>query len=251
VARTIIRKWGDDDRLDADALRVMDGQRDEVSSLIDDLDGLNDRDGGELLVSYGAYSKEFDPNVDPADRQVRSVDEVQADLRRLADADVDNLAEGIKSSTTSADGGSEIPTLKGLDGEADAATTLLDNPDVMVKRLEVRDITASVNGRAATSEIDIDAETADGRRIAVESKNRDYEDVPSAIPVRNTEINDLRNKFEVLSRSRETVVVVSRTEDPLSNEIIQTAIDDASFPNGFNREKDLIFVNYGDLNELR
>jgi hypothetical protein len=37
----------------------------------------------------------------------------------------------------------------------------------MVKRLEVRDITASVNGRAATSEIDIDAETADGRRITV------------------------------------------------------------------------------------
>jgi hypothetical protein len=128
VARTIIRKWGDDDRLDADALRVMDGQRDEVSSLIDDLDGLNDRDGGELLVSYGAYSKEFDPNVDPADRQVRSVDEVQADLRRLADADVDNVAEAIKSSTTSADGGGEIPTLERLDGEADAATTLPDNP---------------------------------------------------------------------------------------------------------------------------
>ena len=49
------------------------------------------------------------------------------------------------------------------------------------------------------SEVDVDIESTDGSTIGVESKNLDYNSVPPVDEHRNDLIDDLRNKFNVVS----------------------------------------------------
>lgn len=108
-------------------------------------------------------------------------------------------------------------------------------------------ITATISGTTRKSEVDIDAIGDDGTTIAIESKNRDYGDFP-ALP---SDVEDLTNKLNVLSRNREkVVVVVSRTESPRSAPAIEAALDDADFPSDFDPEADLEFITYDELSEI-
>ncbi|AEM58924.1 hypothetical protein HISP_16480 [Haloarcula hispanica N601] len=202
---------------------------------------LTDEDVNSLIESYELYSRNNDaPNS-------RSARDIQNDINQLDAQNVEGLQSAVRG------GFGTRTNMKGLDGEVDIATDLMDNNDaVTVRELSVDgdDMTADIpdQGRRE-SEVDIELETSDGRTIGVESKNRDYNDV-TFDQLAESDIDDLTNKFNVISRNRDEMYVVSRTDNPRDNEIISAAIDKANFPDGFDPQSDLKFISPDELSRI-
>jgi hypothetical protein len=102
--------------------------------------------------------------------------------------------------------------MKGLDGEVDVATNLLDDGR-NIDKLET-DIDTS---KGAT---DIDVDLSDGTTIEV--KNRNYNGIPEFL--RPDEEADLTEKMEKYAEKRDELVITARG-DPSSAEILQNVRD--------------------------
>lgn len=214
----------------------------DVADLSDASDSLlTDDDVNSLIESYELYSRSNDA---PDTRDVR---EIQDDINQLDAQDVEGLQSAIRG------GFGTRSNMKGLDGEVDAATELVENNDAVdVREMSVdgEDMSADIpNSGTRESEVDIDVETSDGRMIGIESKNRDYNDV-TFDQLAQADIDDLTNKFNVVSRNRDEMYVVSRTDNPRDNEIISAAIERADFPDDFDPDSDLQFISPDELSDI-
>jgi len=201
---------------------------------------LDNDDVDSLMESYNLY------NSNNGDLDTRNIRAIQDDINQIAEEDIEGLQSAIRG------GFGTRSNMKGLDGEVDIATDLMDNNDaVTVRELSVDgdDMNAEIDGTTRQSEVDIDLETSDGRTIGVESKNRDYNDVTFS-RIAESDIDDLTNKFNVVSRNRDEMYVVSRTDNPRENEIISTALDRANFPNDFDPQSDLHFISPDELSSI-
>ncbi|KOX92675.1 hypothetical protein AMS69_13750 [Haloarcula rubripromontorii] len=217
--------------LGADGVRVTNGATDLGSRKHS---VLTDSEVDDLLTSYDSYRN--------SDIATRDVADVQKDIDQIAESEVGGLDSAIKNGVNS------DTQLKGLDQEVDITTDLMDNNDnVVVKDMSVDGddgMSATIPGEGRReSEVDIDIESTDGRTIGVESKNQDYDSVPPVGDYRENLYDDLRNKFNVVSRNRDEMVIVTPTENPRSNDIISRAIEDADFADGFDPDSDLRFVS--------
>ncbi|WP_226023706.1 hypothetical protein [Halomicrobium salinisoli] len=244
AVETIERLDSDGQEAAADLIGELDGEGvtvvNDADNLRNEVDGLSDDEISDLLVSYDNYN-----DADIATRDVRTI---QDDLNRIANEDdVEGLAEAIREKTNAGKS-----NMKGLDGEAEAARILINNDDVTVEELSVDGqdgIKAEIpDEKVRESEVDVDVTT--DQTIAVESKNRDYNNIPPVPEIRDEAVEDLRNKFNVLSRNRDQIVIVSRTDNPEQNDIIQEAKAQADFPPDFDPEEDINFVSYDELSEL-
>ena len=225
-------------RVGADGISVTN----DAADLNDGSDSLlTENDVDSLVESYELYSR---PNDAPDTRSVR---DIQDDINQLDAQNVDALRSAIRG------GFGTRSNMKGLDGEVDIATNLIDNNDaVTVRALSVdgRKMRADIPGRGMReSEVDIDIQTSDGRTIGVESKNRDYNDV-TFNQLAEDDIEDLTNKFNVVSRNRDEMYVVSQTDNPQDNEIISAAIEEADFPDDFDSDSDLHFISPDELSNI-
>jgi len=217
--------------LGADGVRVTNGATDLGSQKHS---VLTDSEVDDLLTSYDSYRK--------SDIATRDVNDIQKDIDQIAASDVGGLDSAIRNGVNS------DTQLKGLDQEVDITTDLMDsNDNVVVKDMSVDGddgMSATIPGEGPReSEVDVDIESTDGRTIGIESKNQDYNSVPPVGNYRENLYDDLRNKFNVVSRNRDEMVIVTPTENPRSNDIISRAIEDADFADGFDPDSDLRFVS--------
>jgi hypothetical protein len=216
--------------LGADGVRVTNGATD-LGSRKHSI--LTDSEVDDLLTSYDSYRN--------SDIATRDVNDIQTDIDQIAKSDVGGLNSAIRNGINS------NTQLKGLDQEVEITTDLMDNDNVVVKDMSVDGddgMSADIPGEGnRESEVDVDIESTDGSTIGVESKNLDYNSVPPVDEYRNDLIDDLRNKFNVVSRNRDEMVIVTPTENPRSNDVISKAIEDADFADGFDPDSDLRFVS--------
>jgi len=124
------------------------------------------------------------------------------DIDQLAESNVEGLQSAIKSGT-----GSDA-NMKGLDGEVDAATNLLDDGR-NIDRLET-DIDTS---KGAT---DIDVDLSDG--TAIEVKNKNYNEVPEYAKSRRE--SELTEKMEKFAEERDELVIAARG-DPSNADVLK------------------------------
>ena len=205
----------------------------EISDSIQKLD-LTDKEEDRLMANLAAYEDISDPTA-------RSPAKVESDLDRLAREDITGLKEAIKHGTRKKtnpgeiDPEKELRNFNGLDGEADAATSLLDNNDRTISELEL-----DVENDYGKSEIDIDL--AD-ESTAIEVKNTDYSTVPSYREMENDYVKSLIKKLEISSRERDTLIIASRTESPRDTDIVERALREANVPD----DTTIKFVRIEDL----
>ncbi|KAA9404655.1 hypothetical protein EGO51_18235 [Haloarcula hispanica] len=177
--------------LGADGVRVTNGATDLGSRKHS---VLTDSEVDDLLTSYDSYRK--------SDIATRDVADVQKDIDQIAESDVEGLKSAIKSGT-----GSDTNT-KGLDGEVDAATNLLDDGR-KIDKLET-DIDTS------KGETDIDVDLSDG--TAIEVKNKNYNEVPEY--ARSSRESELTKKMEKFAEERDELVIAARG-DPSNADVLK------------------------------
>ncbi|MFC4406042.1 thrombospondin type 3 repeat-containing protein [Haloarchaeobius iranensis] len=202
--------------------------------LTDTVEDIGSEDISDLLSAYKLYSES------PQAR--RSVPEIQDDLTTLANegGGVQGLAKAIRA------GKGSVNNVKGLDGEVEAATNLID-AGVEVRELEFN-VVADIDGNEVASEIDIDLANED---TGIEIKNRDYESAYENMPdeiaesARQQDIDDLVQKIEVVTRNRDTYIIASRTEN-IEGTVIEEAIEQANIPEGTTVE----VITIEELKEL-
>ena len=210
----------------------------EISDSIQKLD-LADKEEDRLMANLAAYEDISDPTA-------RSPAKVESDLDRLAREDITGLEDAIKHGTRNKvdpgeiDPETDLDGFNGLDGEADAATNLIDNDGRTISELELK-----VENDHGKSEIDIDL--AD-ESTAIEVKNTDYSTVSSYHRVEESYVESLVTKLEVLSRERDTLIIASRTEPPRDKDITDTdvvdrALEEADVPD----DATIKFVRIEDL----
>lgn len=110
--------------------------------------------------------------------------------------------------------------MNGLDGEADAATNLLDNDG-----REISQLNNQIDAPEGATDIDVDLE--DG--TAVEVKNRDYDDVPAYAA--NAREQELTTKLRKYAEERDDVVLAARG-DPADSDLLQSVQEtiEAEYP---------------------
>jgi hypothetical protein len=122
-----------------------------------------------------------------------------------------------------------------LDGEADAATNILENDQRTLRRLETQ-----VDNSRGKTDIDVDIEDGTG----IEVKNRNYDNVPDYAEDRV--VDDLTEKMKVYAEARDTIVIAARS-NPKDSDILQRAKQNvrADYPN-----TEVRIVNIDDLDSL-
>lgn len=211
LALQMVADGGDDIVTFLRKAEVCNSPCDKIPDVLLDLrsvEGLTDAD----LATFGRQLQTYSNDVG-----IDTVEDFAGDLRRLANAGdngepIEGFGDMVLGKRVQPGHGSEV-NLKGLVGEVDAATDILDNDARFLARLNRKIDTP-------TGSTDIDLELADG--TAIEVKNIDYADISDFL--RDRELNDLETKIQRYAAVRDEIIIATRTSDtnllkPLRNTI--------------------------------
>lgn len=212
-----------------------DKLQDDVYQFVDDVDGLDLEHGEDLLTTYKFYDE-------AEGKDIRDVEDIQGDLNRLAEEDVDGIDRAVRERTVSRpfdrDIDSAVDNFKGLDGEAETATRLLD------AGYDADEITLEKDVSTSRGSTDVDAEVLAGDDIAIQVKAIDYR---SSAGIPELDKKDIKRVPEIYSqKGYDEVVLATNTDDAGNIKAFKEMAEDLE--SSYN--VDVRFIRIDRVNEL-